>query len=193
MCSLLLLFNIWFLSLGFFLLNKCRFKLCVKPTSVQSLLEVNRGLMVVPKPIMLSMVPDGTLFSATTMASYRKDGTASMHTIIAPHNLHWYVVFFCKGNLPLHDGCWFHSYCHYGQQGTAALWWLCSAPEAHTASQDKSWASKQGCSGCPCDTASSQTPAAGEEERSIDMLAFITCSNRIRINVYQQEWDIKGK
>lgn len=41
----------------------------VKPTSVQSLLEVKRGLMVVPKPTMLSMVPDGRLFSTTTMAS----------------------------------------------------------------------------------------------------------------------------
>lgn len=42
---------------------------CVKLTSVHSLLEVNRGLMVVPKPTMLSMVPEGRLFSATTMAS----------------------------------------------------------------------------------------------------------------------------
>ena len=41
----------------------------VKLTSVQSLLEVNRGLMVVPKPTMLRMVPEGRLFSATTMAS----------------------------------------------------------------------------------------------------------------------------
>lgn len=41
-------------------------------TSVQSLLEVNRGLMVVPKPTMLSMVPEGRLFSATTMASCGK-------------------------------------------------------------------------------------------------------------------------
>lgn len=42
---------------------------CVKLTSVQSLLEVNRGLMVVPKPTMLSLVPEGRLFNATTMAS----------------------------------------------------------------------------------------------------------------------------
>lgn len=42
-------------------------------TSVQSLLEVNRGLMVVPKPTMLSMVPEGRLFSATTMASCGKN------------------------------------------------------------------------------------------------------------------------
>lgn len=38
-------------------------------TSVHSLLEVNRGLMVVPKPTMLSFVPEGRLFSATTIAS----------------------------------------------------------------------------------------------------------------------------
>lgn len=44
----------------------------VKLTSVLSLLEVNRGLMLVPKPTMLSMVPEGRLFSATTMASCEK-------------------------------------------------------------------------------------------------------------------------
>lgn len=46
-------------------------------TSVQSLLEVNRGLMVVPKPTMLSMVPEGRLFRATTMASCGKKQRAT--------------------------------------------------------------------------------------------------------------------
>lgn len=41
-------------------------------TSVHCLLEVKRGLMVVPKPTMFSFVPAGRLFSATTMASWRK-------------------------------------------------------------------------------------------------------------------------
>lgn len=41
----------------------------LKLTSVQSLLEVNRGLTVVPKPAMLSIVPEGRLLRATTMAS----------------------------------------------------------------------------------------------------------------------------
>lgn len=44
---------------------------CVTLTSVLSLLEVKRGLMVVPKPTMLSLVPGGRLFSAITMASCR--------------------------------------------------------------------------------------------------------------------------
>lgn len=36
---------------------------------MQSLLEEKRGLTVVPKPTMLSLVPEGRLFRATTMAS----------------------------------------------------------------------------------------------------------------------------
>lgn len=46
--------------------NQCN---CTTLTSVHSLLEVNRGLMVVPKPTMLSFVPEGRLFRATTIAS----------------------------------------------------------------------------------------------------------------------------
>lgn len=52
-------------------LNKSDLELgdCVELTSVQSLLAVNSGLMVVPKPTTLSLVPEGRLFSATTIAS----------------------------------------------------------------------------------------------------------------------------
>lgn len=59
---------------------------------MQSLLEVNSGLMVVPKPTTLSMVPGGRLFNATAMASCKRHEGTDQRLQTARLNSGWVSV-----------------------------------------------------------------------------------------------------
>lgn len=134
---------------------------CVTLTSVLSLLEVKRGLMVVPKPTMLSLVPGGRLFSAITMASCRHKAELMIRPDQRPR--------IRPRVSPSHSGSWCRSCFRCNPPETAALGWLCEGLKVRTAGWDRSSASGRGCSECPCGVASSQTPAAGgrQEHRRV--------------------------
>lgn len=129
---------------------------CVTLTSVLSLLEVKRGLMVVPKPTMLSLVPGGRLFSAITMASCRNKAELTKRPDECPK------CGLCV--LPLRCGSCCHSCFRCDPPETAALWWLCEVLQVRSAGWDRSSASGRGCSECLCGVASSQTPTTGDRQ-----------------------------
>lgn len=134
---------------------------CATLTSVLSLLEVKRGLMVVPKPTMLSLVPGGRLFSAITMASCRHKAELTKRPDGCPES--------GLRVSPSHSGSWCRSCFRCDPPETVALWWLCEVLQVRSAGWDRSSASGRGCSECLCGVASSQTPAAGDgqEQRHV--------------------------